>query len=143
MLTRTFVRSWRNLLAGLFLLGAISLLQAQSSSSLHGVISDPQGAVIPSAVVALNNASTGASRQVVTDNTGAYQFLQMMPGDYTLTVTKPGFAKASQEHVVLEVNVPATLNVQLEVGTTGQTVNVTAETSMVSTSDASVGNAFT
>ena len=67
----------------------------------------------------------------------------MMPGEYTLSVTKPGFSKATQEHVVLQINTPATLNVQLEVGTTGQTVNVTAETSLVSTSDASVGNAFT
>ena len=44
---------------------------------------------------------------------------------------------------MLQINTPATLNVQLEVGTTGQTVNVTAETSTVSTSDASIGNAFT
>ena len=92
------------------------MLQAQSTSSLHGVISDPQGAVIPGAVVALNSATTGLSRQVVTDNSGSIRFLQMMPGEYTLTVTKPGFAKATQEHVVLQVNVPATLNVQLEVG---------------------------
>jgi hypothetical protein len=119
------------------------MLQGQSTSSLHGIVSDPQNAVIPEAVVALSSAATGASRQVVTDSTGAYQFLQMMPGDYTLTVTKPGFAKSTQEHVVLQINVPATLNVQLEVGTTGQTVNVTAEASLVSTSDASVGNAFT
>ncbi len=67
----------------------------------------------------------------------------MMPGEYTLSVTKPGFCESDTEHVVLQINVPATLNVQLEVGTTGQTVNVTAETSLVSTSDASVGNAFT
>ncbi len=144
MLTRTFVQSsWRNLFAGLGLLTAAFLLHGQSSSSLHGVVTDAQNAVIPGAVVALSSASTGASRQEVTDNTGNYQFLQMMPGDFTLTVSKPGFATTTQQHVVLQVNTPATLNLQLEVGTTGQTVNVTAETPLVSTSDASVGNAFT
>jgi len=149
MFTRTFVRSsWRGFLAGLGLLAAISIptvsmLQAQSSSSLHGVITDAQSAVIPGAVVALSSASTGVSRQVVSDNTGAYQFLQVPPGEYTLSVTKPGFSKATQEHVVLQINTPETLNVQLEIGTTGQTVNVTAEASTISTSDASVGNAFT
>jgi hypothetical protein len=122
---------------------AVSMLPAQSTSSLHGVISDPQGAVIPGAIVGLNNASTGLSRQVVSDNTGSYQILQMMPGDYTLSVAKPGFATATQEHVVLHINVTETLNVQLEVGTTGQTVNVTAEASTISTTDASIGNAFT
>ncbi|HTC87354.1 MAG TPA: carboxypeptidase-like regulatory domain-containing protein [Bryobacteraceae bacterium] len=125
------------------LLAAISLLYAQSTSSLHGVISDAQGAVVPGAVVALSSATTGLSRQVVTDNTGAYQILQVMPGEYALTVTKPGFAQATQEHVVLQINTPATLNVQLEVGTTGQTVNVTAEASTISTSDAQIGNTFT
>ncbi|MBV9771816.1 MAG: carboxypeptidase regulatory-like domain-containing protein, partial [Bryobacterales bacterium] len=121
----------------------ISLLLGQSSSSLHGVISDPQGAVIPEAVVAISSATTGANRQVVTDNTGAYQFVQMMPGEYTLTVTKPGFAKSTQEHVVLQVNVPTTLDLQMQVGTTGELVNVTAEAPTVNTSDATIGNAFT
>ena len=144
MLTRTFVRSsCRTLWAALGLVSALSLVQAQSSSSLHGVVTDAQNAVIPAAVVALNSPSTGATRQVVTDNSGEYQFLQMMPGEYTLSVSKPGFATATREHVVLQINVPATLNLALEVGTTGQTINVTAETSLVSTSDASVGNAFT
>jgi hypothetical protein len=144
MFTRSLVRrSWRSVLAGLSLLAAVSMLHAQSTSSLHGVVSDAQGGVVPGAAVALSSATTGATRQVVTDNTGAYQFLQEMPGEFMLTVTKPGFAQATREHVVLQINTSATLNVQLEVGTTGQTVNVTAETSMVSTSDASIGNAFT
>ncbi len=147
MLTRTFVRSsWRNFLAGFSLVAAmftVSTLDAQSTSSLHGVVTDAQNAIIPGAVVGLNSTTTGLSRQEVTDNTGAYQFLQMMPGEYTLTVAKPGFSTATQQHVVLQVNTPATLNVQLEVGTTGQTVNVTAEASTISTSDAEMGNAFT
>jgi hypothetical protein len=147
MLTR-IGRSWRNLLTGLSLLAAVSMvtistLRAQNTSSLHGVISDAQGGVVPGAVVALSSATTGASRQVVTDSTGTYEILQAMPGEYILTVTKPGFSKATQEHVVLQVNTPETLNVRLEVGTTGQTVNVTAEASTVNTADASIGNAFT
>jgi Carboxypeptidase regulatory-like domain len=144
MFTQIFVARFRRLLlAPLGLLVAILTIQAQSTSSLHGVVSDAQGGVIPAAVVQLSSVTTGASRQVVTDNTGEYQFLQEMPGEYTLTVTKPGFSQATREHVLLQINVPATLNIQMEVGTTGQTVNVTAETSLVSTSDASVGNAFT
>ena len=144
MFNRTSVyRSGRNFLAWMSVLALGSILQAQSASSLHGIISDPQGAVIPAAVVTLASVNTGVSREVVTDNTGAYQFLQEMPGEYTLSVSKPGFSKATREHVVLQVNVPATLDIQLEVGTTGELVNVTAEASLVSTTDASVGNAFT
>ena len=50
----------------------------------------------------------------MTDNTGVYQFLQMMPGEYTLAVTKPGFSKATQEHVVLQVNVPARVDAMMQ-----------------------------
>ena len=137
----TYGRRWMVTVASF--LAALSMAQGQSSSSLHGVVSDPQGAVIPGAVVALLSPTTGASRQVVTDNTGVYQFLQMMPGEYTLTVTKPGFAKETREHVVLQINVPTTMDMQLQVGATGQTVEVTAEVTTVNTSDASIGNAFT
>jgi Carboxypeptidase regulatory-like domain len=144
MFTKTsLVSSWRNVFTAVSLLAAISIAQGQSASSLHGVVSDPQNAVIPGAVVALTSATTGAPRQVITDNSGAYQFLQMMPGEYTLTVAKPGFATATQEHVLLQVNVPTTLDLQMQVGTTGQTVNVSAEAQTVNTSDASIGNAFT
>jgi hypothetical protein len=125
------------------MLAAGAILQAQSTSSLQGVISDPQNAVIPEAIVSLSSAGAAASRQVVTGNTGSYQFVQVAPGEYTLTVTKPGFTKATRDHVVLQVNVPATLDVQMEVGITGELVNVTAEATLVSTTDASVGNAFT
>src|SRR5580704_11001265 len=99
MLTRTFVRrSWRSLFTLLSPLAAVSMLtistlHAQNTSSLHGVISDAPGAVIPGAAVTLSSASTGVSRQVVTHATGTYEILQVMPGEYTLTVTKPGFAQ--------------------------------------------------
>lgn len=134
---------WRTVFAGLALFAGISVLQAQSTSSLHGVVSDPQGAVIPGAVVVLASPSTGTSRQAVTDNTGVYQFVQMMPGEYTMSVTKPGFATLTREHVVLQINVPTTLDLHLEVGATGQTVSVNAEVTTVDTTDASLGNAFT
>jgi len=125
------------------LLAAAWMIYAQATSSLHGTVTDPTGAVIPTAIVTLNNSATGLSRQVVTDNSGAYQFLQVPPGEYTLTAAKPGFAKATREHVPLQVNVPATLDLQLDVGTTGEQVNVSAEAATVSTTDASIGNAFT
>src|ERR1700682_6100884 len=127
----------------LTLLAAALLLNAQSTSSLHGTIADPQSAVIPAAIVTLSNVNTGFSRQVTADNTGAYQFVQVPPGEYTVTVTKPGFSKATRDRVTLQVSVPATLDIQMEVGAVGESVNVTAEASLVSTTDASIGNAFT
>src|SRR5712692_6188749 len=141
---RNLARSFRRIvLMGLSLLAAALLLNAQSASSLHGTITDQQGAVIPAAQVSLSSVLNGLSRQVITDDTGAYQFPQVPPGEYSLVVIKPGFAKATREHVTLQVNVAAALDVQMEVGATGEVVTVSADAALISTTDASIGNAFT
>ncbi len=122
--------------------GAAFMLHGQSTSSLRGTVTDPQGAVIPEAVVTLSNTSTGWSRQLVSDGAGEYQFLQVAPGEYKLTASKPGFSTVTREQIKLLVNVPSTLDIQMEVGATGELVNVTADAQLVNTVDASVGNAF-
>src|SRR5258708_6445226 len=107
---------------GLGLLLPLALLNAQATSSLHGTITDAQGAVIPDAVVKLGNAATGFSRQVNTDQVGVYQFPQMAPGEYSITVQKPGFATASRDKLQLQVNVAAALDLQMEVSAAGDVV---------------------
>jgi hypothetical protein len=114
----------------------------QSTSLLRGTISDPQGAVIPSAAVTLSNTSTGFNRATISNPQGEYQFLQVVPGTYKIVVEKVGFTQATRTDVQLLVNTPATLDLRLELGKTTDTVNVSAETSAVNTVDASVGNAF-
>ena len=61
------------------------------TASLHGTISDPEGAVIPGAAATLSNPATGFSRTTKTDDNGFYQFLQVPPGTYTLSISKTGF----------------------------------------------------
>ena len=114
----------------------------QSTSLLRGTVSDPQGAMIPTAAVTLSNAGTGFVRTTVTNQQGEYQFLQVVPGTYKVSVEKVGFSVATRTDVQLLVNTPATLDVRLELGKTADTVDVSAETSAINTVDASVGNAF-
>ena len=102
---------------------------AQSTALLRGVITDPQGALIPSAAVTLTNTSTGFNRQTITNPQGEYQFLQVVPGTYRVTVEKTGFTSTTRTDVQLLVGTPATLDVRLELGHTAETVNVSAETS--------------
>lgn len=117
-------------------------LQAQNSSSLRGTISDATGAIIPEAVVSLANAANGFNRRGITSPTGEYQFLQVPPGTYTVSVQKPGFSVMTRNDVHLLVNTPATLDFRLELSSTGDVVNVTDEAAQINTVDASVGNAF-
>ncbi|MBV8847329.1 MAG: carboxypeptidase regulatory-like domain-containing protein [Bryobacterales bacterium] len=127
-------------LAAVLFLATLPL--AAQTSSLQGVISDAQGAVIPSAIVTVTNSDTSASRKEVTDNSGTFRFLQVIPGPYKIEVQKPGF-KTKAANMSLQVDVPATLNVTLEVGETIETVNVTAEATQINTENATVGNPFT
>ena len=70
---------------------------AQGSSSLRGVITDPQQSVVVAAKVTLTDKDTGLTRSVITLDTGQYQFLQIRPGSYALTVESPGFSIAKVE----------------------------------------------
>ena len=114
----------------------------QSTSSLHGAISDVKGGVIQSASVTLSNSATGFSRTTKTDAQGAYQFLQVPPATYQVRVQAPGFAPLKQDNVVLQVSSPATLNITVEVKGTTEVVEVTGSAPLVNTQDASQGHVF-
>jgi hypothetical protein len=113
-----------------------------ATTSLRGTISDPQGAVVPSATATLSNPATAFSRSTKTDDHGFYQFLQVPPGTYTLTVFKPGFAILKEDGLQLRVDVPATSNLALRVQGEVSTVEVTSTTVQVNSEDATLGNAF-
>jgi len=136
-------RSVRNRIVLLFLLLASSGLVAQSTTSLHGVISDAKGAVLPGASVKIYNSQTGFTRTVTSGGDGVYQFLQIPPATYTVTVTASGFAAIKRESVTLLVSSPATLDFTLQVEGAKVKVEVTSEAPLVNTQDASIGNAFT
>jgi len=119
------------------------MLVAQSTTSLHGVISDAKGAVLPGATVKIYDAQTGFTRTVTSGGDGVYQFLQIPPATYAVTVTAGGFAVMRRENVTLLVNSPATLNFTMQVEGATIKVEVTSEAPQVNTQDASIGNAFT
>ena len=124
----------------LSLLGPLAI--AQSTTSLHGVISDPKGALLPGATVKISDLRTGFARTVTSGPDGVYQFLQIPPALYTVTVVAAGFATITREHVTLQVNTPATLNFTVQIEGAKVQVDVTSEAPLVNTQDASIGNAF-
>ncbi|HEY4361244.1 MAG TPA: carboxypeptidase-like regulatory domain-containing protein [Bryobacteraceae bacterium] len=134
--------SLRLIPVALGLLAAAVGVFAQSSSLLRGTVTDPNAAVVAEATVTLTNAETGFKRQVLTSPTGEYQFLQMVPGTYKVTVERPGFSVLARSDVKLLVNTPTSLDLRLDLEKTNETVNVAAEASAINTVDASVGNAF-
>ena len=119
-----------------------ALFAQTATSSLRGTVTDPQGSVIMGASVDLERADTGFHSAHTTDKSGAYEFLQVPPGTYTLTVQSSGFRKQVAT-VPLLVDQPSTLNMTMTVATATSTVEVDAGTAAatLNTTDASIGNA--
>ncbi len=132
-------RSW--VLTSFLLISAASLF-SQATTSLSGRVTDPTGATVPDAVVTITLDSQGLTRKAVGDTSGFYQFLQLPPGNYTVKVEKTGFATLLQKNVLLQVNLPATVELKLEVGNVSQTIAIEAEAPPINTQDATIGNAF-
>lgn len=111
----------------------------QAATSLRGIVTDPSNAAIPNATVRLTNTDTNLERTVTTDSQGNYVFSQMQPGHYSLHVEAAGFAKFDQTGIDLRVNLPATLNVKMQIGAATQTVTVTEQAPLLNTTDSSLG----
>ncbi len=125
------------------LISGVGSLWGQADTSIRGTITDQSGAAVPKAQLTLTRTSTGTARTGVSSAVGEYEFQQVTPGSYTLSVEAPGFKKYDASNLQLQVNSPATLNIVLQVGGTNQTVAVTAETPLLNTTDASIGSVMT
>jgi hypothetical protein len=97
---------------------------AQFNSSVEGTVSDPSGAVVPNAKVALHNAQTGIDLHDTTQSSGIFRFSGVGPGDYSVLVEAQGFNKNSTTvHVLQDQN--ANVNVSLTLPGTNTVMNVT------------------
>ena len=133
-------RSW---LFVIFLLASVPLTFGQSATtSLHGTVTDPKGAVVAGAAVSIVDPATALSRETRTGDQGEYQFLELPPGTYDLKVTAPGFSTTIAKGVQLLVRTPGTLNVALKVSATMETIEVNASANLINTDDATMGHAF-
>ena len=138
---RRFLISAVSILAIIF--GAGFAFAQVATTSLHGVVTDQSGASVPGAKVTLLDPATSYTRVATTSKDGAYEFSQVPPATYQVTVAAKGFKEYQQLRMTLLVATPATLDMKLEVGEMSQTVSVTeASTPAVNTTDATMGNAF-
>jgi hypothetical protein len=93
-------------------------------------------------LVTLDNSSLGISLSMKTDKDGGYQFLELRPTTYTVTVTSSGFATIRQTGLQLLVATPRTEDFKLELASVSTTIEVTGAAQTINTTDATLGNAF-
>ena len=117
----------------------ISDAQGVNTATLAGTVVDPSKAPLKGAKVTVTNAATGATRAAVSDDSGAYHFVGLPPGQYRLSVDSgANFAVYENPSLTLTVGEHATFDPQLVLKGQEQSIVVTGETSQVETAKSDV-----
>ena len=93
-----------------------SAIAQVASAELSGTILDATGAVVANANVIATEVATGRLHETVSNTTGNYVLSVLPPGDYTISVTAPGFRKLVQTGLTLQVNQQAHLELHAAIG---------------------------
>jgi hypothetical protein len=144
----------RRVLIALFLIVSALphiLAQAPAPLTISGSVHDATGSLIPGAEVAVAPAtanpasatsdfsSNTASQSIVTDEQGNFQIMVPTAGTYTVQVNSPGFANYTVQATVTTDSPSSTLNIQLKISATAETVEVTANQLTAETTSTQLG----
>ena len=110
----------------------------EARGTITGTVQDASKGVIPGATVTITNVAMGTNVTVVTNELGWFQAPYLIPGAYTVAVELSGFKKYARE-VEVRVNDRLGLDIPLEVGASVETVTVVADTPLIETTNASLG----
>jgi hypothetical protein len=113
-------------------LSSASFAQNTNSGEIRGTVTDQTGAVIPGVNVTILNTQTGGSRDLVTNGSGIYDAVSVLPGSYSLTFSKEGFNKLVRQGVEINVN-PVAVDAQLTVGTSTQQISINEQAPLLQT----------
>jgi hypothetical protein len=126
------------LCGGLFL--AYPVDAQENTATISGQTIDSSGAAIPGTRVSARNVQTGLERQTQTTETGDYTLPLLPVGTYDISAEKDGFKKSVQTGIVLRVDERARVDIQLQVGASTESIQVTAEIPLTQTETSSVGS---
>ncbi|HEY1897824.1 MAG TPA: carboxypeptidase regulatory-like domain-containing protein, partial [Terracidiphilus sp.] len=119
---------------------ATPLLTAQAGrGAISGLVTDSSGAIIPGASVTATETGTGSKQSAVTTAAGIYSFISLSPGKYDVSVSQTGFETVIRKGVVVTVDQATTVNIALKVGSVSEVVTVNESTSLVDTTNSTVG----
>ena len=124
-------------------LGAVLVVevhaQTTTSGGLSGVVTDPTGAVMPSAQVVIKDIAKGAKQTTITDDRGAYRFSFLLPGRYELSVSRDGFRKQTRLVEVL-LGPAVSVNISLALAATSTEITVTDEAPLIQAENGDVSS---
>lgn len=122
--------------------GCAALAQIDVSVKLLGAVTDPSGAVVPGVQVLAKNQQTGVESKTTADQAGRFQFPSLQPGLYTVTCEAAGFKRFVSNDIQLWSQQTVNLPVTLTVGTTTESIEVSAAANMVDTVTTTIQNTY-
>ncbi|MDR3734350.1 MAG: TonB-dependent receptor [Acidobacteriaceae bacterium] len=125
------------LLAG-FLFLSVPAAAQQTLGGIVGSLTDPDGSVLPNSTVTLTGDGNGLVRTAKTSPTGAYTFVNLPIGKYTLSFELSGFQKAKYPGITVQADRTQSLNVQMKLGSADTSITVDA-TPLMNAVDTTVG----
>ncbi len=108
-------------------------------ATISGAVTDPTGAAIPGATVVVRETRTGTVNRTKSDSAGQFVVPFLLPGDYSITVSMPGFEQTVRSGIALQAQEHPIVNIPLSIGETSQTVTVSGAAPLVDQANASVG----
>ncbi len=129
-------------LCAVFLMAGFAHAQ-EFRSTVAGTVSDPANARVANAKVVATEVQTGTKTETVSDSAGVYTLPFLQPGDYMISVQAAGFKEFLRKAVHVGSGDHLSIDIPLEVGATTQTVEVTADASLINSENASLGQAIT
>jgi len=117
----------------LLLVSPVAMLGQTFRGTLSGTVVDAQGNVLPNATLELTNPATGTVNKSTSNSVGDFNFPELIPGKYTLSVASPGFQTKKLDSIDIHVTKVTNLKVELAIGAANTVIEVGAADTAVQT----------
>ena len=117
----------------------LATAQLTGKGAISGTVTDPTGAVVSGATITITNNATGVKTTTTSTSSGNYSVSTLDPGNYTVGITATGFQSVTQENVAVNALETTTFNPKLTLGSSTETVTVSAAPPPLETSNATLG----
>jgi len=123
-----------------FLLTAAAAEAQTNTAEISGIVRDAQGGVLPGASVVAEHRDSGTRVERVTDAEGRYFLPSLRVGAYVISVELGGFKRIVRSGVVAALGQSVAIDFTLEIGNVAEQITVTAETPLLQTASAEIGD---
>jgi len=118
---------------------ALPSFSQNSTGSIVGTVTDSSGALLANATVSVTNSATGEKRSTRTSESGEYQVLNLLPGQYQVEIEGKGFKLYIRDSVEVQVEQATRINAQMSLGAVTEQITVSDTAPIMQSESASLG----